>query len=323
VVGGGAALVSLVLATLPPASTAPLFEAAEDFARHFFVGGFAAAVGCASRHRQRAAALTRSSTAVVYPLDVLKTRMQLQPARWPSALACGAEAVREGGLPALYAGMATNLVGVAPEKSLKIMAYTACHSQLLVLLGAPPSAELPFAWEAAAGAAAGAAQAIIACPLEAAKIPMQAAARGAARPRMASVVASLGFSGLFRGFDICLARDTLTSGLFFAVFAWAKVALAEAAMRAGMDPPIPFVLKLLAGGFAGVPAALLTTPLDVVKTRLQAPEGRDADALQCAMRTVREEGAWALWCGAGERVARLSPQLGISLALYEILEGLE
>jgi solute carrier family 25 aspartate/glutamate transporter 12/13 len=234
--------------------------------------------------------------------------------------------------------MVANLAGVAPEKSIKIMAYTACHSSLLAAIGVPPSGELPFAWEAAAGAAAGASQSIISCPLEAVKIPLQMAAGGGddgapgGRPRLAAVVASLGWSGLFRGFDVCLARDTLTSAIFFAVFAWAKVALAEAALRAGMEVPFPFLLKLLAGGFAGIPAALVTTPLDVVKTRLQAssefgqpgeegepPPQQYSGTLDCAACTVRDEGWQALWIGAGERVARLSPQLGISLALYEIL----
>ena len=292
-------------------------------------------------------ALTRPSpsTAVVYPLDLLKTRMQVEPNRWASALTCGAECVKLGGVRKLYAGVGANLLGVAPEKSLKIMAYTACHTALLGGL-VPQPAELPLMLEALAGAAAGAAQSVISCPIEAAKSPLQVAGGNGGsgeQLKLSAIVSSLGWSGMFRGLDVCLARDMLTSAIFFSAFAWAKHVLADGADVSGMHPSV-FLVKLAAGGLAGIPAALVTTPLDVVKTRLQAQsesgggdggeeKGKAAEALaagrdtspylgsmDCAVRTVKEEGWGALWCGAGERVARLSPQLGISLALYEILD---
>ena len=284
---------------------------------------------------------------MVYPLDLLKTRMQVEPSRWASALQCGGDCVREGGVRSLYAGVGANLLGVAPEKSLKIMAYTACHTALLGGL-VPQPAELPLMLEALAGAAAGAAQSFISCPIEAAKIPLQMAggAGGSEEPpKLAAIVSGLGWAGLFRGLDVCLARDMVTSAIFFSAFAWAKHVLADGLEGSGMHPSI-FLVKLAAGGLAGIPAALVTTPLDVVKTRLQAQseggggggggEGGERmveggltatgdsapyeGSLDCAVRTVRGEGWGALWCGAGERVARLSPQLGISLALYEILD---
>jgi solute carrier family 25 aspartate/glutamate transporter 12/13 len=263
----------------------------------------------------------------VYPLDLLKTRMQVEPSRWVSAFACAADTVRDAGVPGLYAGMGAQMVGVAPEKSFKIMAYNACHASLLASLGGAGGGDLPFALEAVAGAAAGAAQTLVACPLEAAKIPMQCAERGERR-RLAAILQELGFEGLFRGLNVCLARDALSGAVFFACFAAAKHAIGDA--LGGPDamdyPGAAFVVKFLAGAVAGIPSAVLTTPLDVVKTRLQAQAEGDASgaryagAADCAARTVAEEGWGALMSGAGTRVARLSPQLGITLALYEILD---
>jgi len=295
----------------------------------------------------------------VYPLDLVKTRMQVEPSRWPSALACAGEAVADGGITSLYAGMGAALAGVAPEKSLKarpgrppltrpcspahspqIMAYNSCRSALLASFGAPQPG-LPFLWEALAGAAAGGAQAFISCPLEAAKIPLQMLpAEGEARATLPEILSRLGLAGFFRGLDVCLARDVLTSGVFFALFAYWKHILYGLAAGSGPDflvqspenvslgaaasPSTAFLVRLVAGFIAGAPAAFLSTPLDVIKTRLQAAAegegGSYAGSWDCASQTVRGEGLPALWCGAGERVARLSPQLGISLALYEVLD---
>ena len=211
------------------------------------------------------------------------------------------------------------------------MAYNSVHASLLAQLGASlAGADLPLPWEAIAGGTAGAAQTLVACPLEAAKIPMQCVEAGAERKRLFTVLNELGLSGLYRGVGVCLARDVAGGAVFFAAFAAAKH------MLAGSLDPSPgdaaavasaaFAVKLAAGAIAGVPSAVLTTPLDVVKTRLQAQsEGqagapRYLDAWDCARQTVEDEGWGALMSGAGARVARLSPQLGITLALYEVLD---
>jgi hypothetical protein len=209
------------------------------------------------------------------------------------------------------------------------MAYNACHAALLARFAAA-SLDLPLGWEAVAGGAAGAAQTLVACPLEAAKIPMQCAEGGGERPKLAAILAELGPAGLFNGVEVCLLRDILSGATFFAAFAAAKHTLG-AALGPEEAASAAFALKLAAGAIAGVPCAILTTPLDVVKTRLQAqgPERvgpatsatpRYANAAECAVRTVAEEGWGALLSGAGARVARLSPQLGITLALYEVLD---
>ncbi len=61
----------------------------------------------------------------MYPLDLVKTRMQVEPSRWGSAALCTADTVRTTGVSGLYAGMGAQMVGVAPEKSIKARARRA------------------------------------------------------------------------------------------------------------------------------------------------------------------------------------------------------
>lgn len=84
------------------------------------------------------------------------------------------------------------------------------------------------------------------------------------------------------------------------------------------------VQLLTAGAIAGMPAAYLTTPCDVIKTRLQV-EARKGEASynglrHCAKTIYKEEGFSAFFKGGPARIFRSSPQFGFTLAAYEVLK---
>lgn len=84
------------------------------------------------------------------------------------------------------------------------------------------------------------------------------------------------------------------------------------------------VQLLTAGAIAGMPAAYLTTPCDVIKTRLQV-EARKGDVgytglRHCASSIWKDEGFGAFFKGGPARILRSSPQFGFTLAAYEVLQ---
>lgn len=135
-------------------------------------------------------------------------------------------------------------------------------------------------------------------PLEIVKIRLQVAGEiaGAAKIRALSVMKDLGVFGLYKGASACLLRDAPFSAIYFPTYAHLKANFAD---ENGYNHPLTL---LLAGMMAGVPAAALVTPADVIKTRLQvvARQGQTtySGIWDAARKIHREEGQRAFWKGA-------------------------
>jgi solute carrier family 25 aspartate/glutamate transporter 12/13 len=135
------------------------------------------------------------------------------------------------------------------------------------------------------------------------------------------IVRNLGLTGLYKGASACLLRDIPFSAIYFPSYAHLKKDLF------GESPTKKLgVLQLLtAGAIAGMPAAYLTTPADVIKTRLQVEarkgESTYANINDCARKVFKEEGFKAFFKGGPARILRSSPQFGFTLAAYEVLQG--
>lgn len=258
----------------------------------------------------------------VYPIDLVKTRMQNQrtgslvgEVAYRNSFDCFKKVIRHEGILGLYRGLVPQLLGVAPEKAIKLTVNDLVRDKLSDKKG-----YLPLWAEMMAGGCAGGSQVVFTNPLEIVKIRLQIAGEiaGGAKIGAWSVVKELGFLGLYKGSRACFLRDIPFSAIYFPAYAHTKAAMAD---ENGYNHPLTL---LASGAIAGIPAASLVTPADVIKTRLQvvARTGQTtySGVLDAARKIMREEGFRAFWKGTTARVFRSSPQFGVTLVTYELLQ---
>lgn len=284
-----------------------------ESAHHFGLGSLAGAFGAF----------------MVYPIDLVKTRMQNQRSSrvgqmlYKNSWDCAKKVVKNEGFKGLYSGVLPQLVGVAPEKAIKLTVNDLVRGHFSTKDG-----KIKIPYEILAGGSAGACQVIFTNPLEIVKIRLQVqgevakSVEGAPRRSAMWIVRNLGLIGLYKGASACLLRDVPFSAIYFPTYNHLK----RDYFGESQTKKLGVLHLLTAGAIAGMPAAYLTTPCDVIKTRLQV-EARKGESSytslrHCAKTVYKEEGFKAFFKGGPARIMRSSPQFGFTLAAYEVLQNL-
>ncbi|KAH9891772.1 mitochondrial carrier [Cubamyces lactineus] len=252
------------------------------------------------------------------PLDTIKTRAQTAPAgmfRGPMDILT--QTLRKEGFFALYKGMASPLVGIAGVNSLLFAAYGV--SKRLI----SPFPQLSLKEIAAAGAIAGAVNAVLASPVEMFKVRMQGQYGSPSDKRLRAVVSDMwrdwGFrKGIMRGFWITVAREIPAYAGFYTAFEFSKRKFAE---KYGAQ--IPVWALLASGSTGGIAYWLACYPLDVVKSRVQLratpPQGTPVQYIARELKAVVvESGASGLFRGLTPSLLRSIPAAASTFAAFEL-----
>lgn len=138
------------------APTTVLKEAAHSL-YNFGLGGIAGSTGAT----------------LVYPIDLVKTRMQNQrssvvgePQMYKNSLDCVSKVFRREGFLGFYSGLGPQLLGVAPEKAIKLTVNDLVRAHAKD----PKTGDIAVRWELVAGGSAGACQVVFTNPLEILKV---------------------------------------------------------------------------------------------------------------------------------------------------------
>ncbi|KAG2350714.1 mitochondrial carrier [Suillus weaverae] len=263
---------------------------------------------------------------IVYPIDMGKMQNQRSTVvgqmLYKNSIDCAQKIFRNEGLMGFYRGLGPQLIGVAPEKAIKLTVNGLVRGRAMD----PETGRIKLGWELIAGGMAGGCQVIFTNPLEIVKIRLQiqgeaAKLEGAVKTGAAHIVRQLGVVGLYKGASACLLRDIPFSAIYFTAYSHLKKDIFHEGYN---GKQLSFLETLGAAGIAGMPAAYLTTPADVVKTRLQV-EARQGQThykglTDAFVKINKEEGFKALFKGGPARILRSSPQFGFTLLAYEYLQ---
>ncbi|KAF8980049.1 hypothetical protein BGZ46_004677 [Entomortierella lignicola] len=257
---------------------------------------------------------------------MVKTRLQNQKKdvlgklQYRGGIDCFRQVIAKEGARGLYRGIVPNLIGITPEKAIKLAVndfsreYWAEHTHVT-------EDKLAIQYGMLSGATAGLCQVIATNPMEIVKIQMQVAgaqklAPGEHRPSAMEIVRSLGLRGLYRGTPATLLRDVPFSIIFFPLNSYLKLQGADS------DGKASFSVVLGAGLAAGVVAASAVTPADVIKTRLQVATKPGEPVFRgiadCFQHILRNEGPAALFKGVVPRSLIVAPMFSIALFVYEL-----
>ena len=298
-----------------------------------------------------AAAGAASGTAVdllVYPLNTIKTRLQLVTATGGSISDANAAAVSSssgiagGGRGTLYtsrvyAGVTTVLLS-APAFGVYMATYETFKHAVAPHLGA--------AGESMAGVAAQAAGSLVWVPLEVVRERQQVHAAGMLRgcgggasTSSASDAARLyvgkdggtlralrsllatrtGLASLYRGYALSLSSWAPFNALYFPLYEHCK---RTAARIAGTDEPSIYAVNASAL-LAAAASAAATNPLDVLKTNVQVHDARHelhGGMLRSARSIYAAEGIAGFFRGAAARVVWLTPKHAMGFTVYELFK---
>lgn len=231
-----------------------------------------------------------SVEAALYPIDTIKTRLQAMNAGG------GMRALFErGGGKALYAGIWGNLVGVAPASAIFISVYEPIKKYWQARLDESKQFIAPIL----AGASAGMAASVVRVPTEVVKQRMQTGEFKSAVGAIKTIISREGLRGMYAGYGSFLLRDLPFDAIEFVAYEQMKHAYGRIVGRE-LNPAETGAI----GAFAGAVTGAVTTPLDVLKTRLmiQGEKKVYANAVDCFVKIYRDEGAAALFRGWQPRV---------------------
>eukprot|EP00899_Mesostigma_viride_P008438 jgi/Mesvir1/17596/Mv08828-RA.1 len=220
----------------------------------------------------------------LYPIDTIKTRLQAARAgkglRWDG----------------LYSGLGGNIVGVIPSSAMFFGVYEPLKMFLLKKL----PENLSGIAHVTSAAAAGTAASLVRVPTEVIKQRMQTGQFTSATAAVRTILAKEGAKGLYSGYTSFLLRDLPFDAIEFVAYEQLKIAYSK--FVGGRELKSHEVAAV--GAVAGAVTGILTTPFDVVKTRMmvQGSNKYYAGTIDCIRTILAEEGAAAFFKGVGPRV---------------------
>ncbi|KAF4595540.1 mitochondrial 2-oxodicarboxylate carrier 2 [Ophiocordyceps camponoti-floridani] len=266
-----------------------------------------------------------SEILVMYPLDVAKTRIQLQTGKGTGAesyngmVDCFRKIIRNEGFSRLYRGISAPVLMEAPKRAIKFGAFDGWGKTYRRLFATP---EMTQPLSILTGATAGTTEAFVVVPFELIKIRLQDKSSMGRYTGLTDclikTVRGEGLMALYQGLESTMWRHAVWNAGYFGVIFQVKRLMQTDESNKGKK----LVSDFISGAIGGTAGTILNTPFDVVKSRIQnTPKvpGRAPKynwAWPSVLTVFKEEGAAALYKGFLPKVLRLGPGGGILLVVY-------
>uniref|UniRef100_A0A0D6R3X2 Mitochondrial carrier protein n=1 Tax=Araucaria cunninghamii TaxID=56994 RepID=A0A0D6R3X2_ARACU len=258
----------------------------------------------------------------MFPVDTLKTRMQMLASSGGSVHSEVGRALmtimRSEGPLGLYRGIGAMSLGAGPAHAVYFSVYEACKEKL----GGNRQGHHPFA-HAASGVVATIASDAVFNPMDVVKqrLQLRSSPYRGVMDCVKRILREEGFGAFYASYRTTVVMNAPFTAVHFATYEAAKEGLMKFSPEKASEERL--LVHITAGGAAGALASAVTTPLDVVKTRLQcqgvcgAERFTSSSILNAAQKIVTKEGPAALLKGLKPRMLFHAPAAAICWSTYE------
>lgn len=295
----------------------------------FFVDKFCTTVVNAKQHLIAGAAARGLSIFAMYPLDTIKTRLQAEASQVVRP-AAGAGLLAQAG--ALYRGCPASLFGQIPYGMLTFGSYEV-YKELISTSFPNVSRTFTYFISAILGDITGSFWLV---PSEIVKLRLQSGGGGGLglAGTIGDILATSGPGGFYKGYTGQIARDVPFRAIQLTTYETLKTLYSRLRnarrVAAGLDPlegaeagKLSGLEGAVLGAVAGSFSAGVTTPLDVIKTRMMMGGGAAGrSVLDVTRALVEKEGPMAVWKGLVPRVTYVGPSVAIFFMTYEVVKNI-
>lgn len=269
---------------------------------------FAGAVCCSVTH----GALT--------PVDVVKTRIQLDPAKYNKGMIGGFRQVIQGeGAGALLTGFGPTAAGYFLQGAFKFGGYELFKQQSINILGLETASQNRTAVYLASSALAEFFADIALCPLEATRI------RLVSQPEFASglmsgfgkILKNEGVGAFYSGFGPILFKQVPYTMAKFVVYEKVSEAVFSRYKKENMSGGMQTVANLGSGLIAGFAAALVSQPADTMLSKINKTPGLPGEGTTSRLIKIGKElGFKGSYTGIGARLFMVGTLTAFQFAIY-------
>lgn len=248
---------------------------------------------------------------VMFPVDTIKTRLQVDPSRRQSRYTGLRNALlqisQKEGLLRLYRGAPLVLFTALPSHACYFGAYEGTRMTLRAGRN-----EYNVLKTALSGAAATFAHDLVVTPVDVIKQRLQM--EGSPFRNAWDCFSKTTWHQLYRSYPTTVMLNIPFVSVHFVAYESSKLFAKK--MEYSSEESMGH--HLLYGGFAGGLAGFFSTPLDVIRTRIQTDCECGKRPVSCVFKSVwRREGLKGLFSGAGARTCYFVPSAAITWSVYE------
>ncbi|XP_073006402.1 uncharacterized protein [Typha latifolia] len=277
-------------------------------------------------------------TVALYPISVIKTRMQVASgdAVQKNAFSAFRNILAVDGIRGLYRGFGTVITGAIPARIIFLTSLETIKAASLKMVN-PFNLSEPVQAAVAngiAGMSASLCSQSVFVPIDVVsqKLMVQGYSGHAKYNGGLDVVRKIlkaeGIRGLYRGFGLSVMTYSPSSAVWWASYGSSQRIIWRLLGHSRDSEDVPSQWKIVGvqatgGVIAGAVASCITTPIDTIKTRLQVMDNQKRQtAREVVQRLIAEDGWKGLYRGLGPRFFSMSAWGTTMIVAYEYMKRL-